>query len=97
MDAAQVGIQPEAAGHMPEHMGVGIDHARDHQPAGYVDPLARREGTAVRLDGGHPAAADGDVVAAVESLCRVDQVPAGQCSIEHHHSAFAPEMRTTSA
>ena len=80
--AAQVGFQAEAAGHVLEDMGVGVDHPGDDQPAAHIDALAGLRRRAGREHGCHPAIADREVMRAVEALAGIDQMAAGEQQIE---------------
>ena len=62
-------------------MGVGVDHARQDDPAAHVDGLARRAGE-VLLHRGDAAVRDRDVGDAVEAGGRVDDVAAAQDQVE---------------
>ena len=61
-------------------MGVGVDHARQRDPAREVDGLGRG-GPQILLHGGDAAVLDGDVGDAVEARRRIDDMAAAQQQI----------------
>ena len=81
MHADHVGIQTEASADIAVDVRVGVDHARQHQPAGDVDHLLGARRQDVLLDGGDLAVADGDVHDAVDAGCRTDDASAAKQQI----------------
>ena len=75
-----VGVEPEPAGDMAEHMGVRVDHPGQDERAADVD--IRPGGREVRPDRGDPPLRDRDIANRVDALGRVDHPSAAQHQIE---------------
>jgi hypothetical protein len=83
VNAAQVGIESEAAGHMFVDMGVRIDQAGQHQLSAAVDDVgAGRHG--VGPDRGDAAVCHPQVADGVKSRGRIDHPAALQKNISHN-------------
>jgi hypothetical protein len=80
VDAHHVGIEAEPAADVAIDVGVGVDHAGQHQLAAHVGGRARRSWQ-VLAHGGDFAAAHGDIHDAIEALGRIDDAAASQDEI----------------
>ncbi len=80
VDSDHVGLEAEAPGDVLVHVGVGIDQAREDDPAADVDDLARVVGPKRGRDHFDLSGPDAHVERGVQPLCGIDHA----ASAEHH-------------
>src|SRR5262249_665726 len=78
LDAHHIGVETEAPGDIAVDVGVGVDHAGQHQLAARVDHLLGGRRNDALADLRNLAARDGDVHHAVDAGGRADHVSALQ-------------------
>ncbi len=82
LHADHVRVHAEAAGNILIDMGVGVDQSGQHDLAADVDNLPRARRHDVGLHGRDLAAADGDVLEAIDARGRIDDAATAQQQIE---------------
>jgi hypothetical protein len=83
-NAAEIGLEAEAAGDVLEYMRVRVDQPGKHELSGDVDRFLRARGRNRRQDRGDASILERDVVDAVQALRRIDDAPAAKQKVIEH-------------
>src|SRR5262249_34926894 len=94
MDADEIGLEAEAAGHMPGHMRMRIDKPRQYECAAHIDCLAAA--AEIGRDPRDLPIGDRDIVTTIYALRGIDDPPALQHQIQgllslHVAASSSPE------
>ena len=93
--ADEVGVEAESADRVLEDVGMGIDHAGEHEPSVYVNDFACGVGPDIRFDCGDAPGLHRDIARAVHACGGVDDPPALQHQVvSGRHDAFPRYARS---